>query len=216
MRKIFLYMILIFLFPSKLFSQINKEKNNLYGEWKIFKVISANYNIPEVSKEDIDFRINRTAIFTKEAIYDSIYASQNYIYKDPNITINKESAAKYFKQDSTACKWAGYKYTDSIWIVKTNGEVPFKEFILFNKNTIILRFDGFYLFMKKEKIKKKNEPVAGDTVRCYLGNKCGYTGYVIQGTRKKGHVIHVNPVNKNVPMEKVDEKYKKDEEEKKE
>jgi hypothetical protein len=42
-----------------------------------------------------------------------------------------------------------------------------------------------------------------DTVRCKNGSDCSSTGYIINGSRDTcGHVIHVNPKNKNVPLEK--------------
>ena len=42
----------------------------------------------------------------------------------------------------------------------------------------------------------------GDTVKCMYHQNKSCTGYVIQGTRKKGKVVHVAPpANKDIPLE---------------
>ena len=42
-----------------------------------------------------------------------------------------------------------------------------------------------------------------DTLRCKNGTDCPSTGYIVSGSRDIcGHVVHVNPKNKNVPLER--------------
>lgn len=72
-------------------------------------------------------------------------------------------------------------------------------------DTLLLNFCGgvtFY-FTKENKANRANvTPIYGDTVQClYRDNGGMCSGYVIQGTRAKGCVVHVSPVNKNVPFE---------------
>lgn len=74
-------------------------------------------------------------------------------------------------------------------------------------DTLLMNFCGgvtFY-FTKENKANKANVlPIYGDTVQCLYhdnGGKC--SGYVIQGSRAIGRIIHVSPVNTNVPFEET-------------
>jgi hypothetical protein len=84
--------------------------------------------------------------------------------------------------------------------------MPLNEFFMLSKDSIVVGGDGYLHFLRRltNKIQKYN-PVLGDTVRCLYHEDKTCTGFVIQGTRKTGKVIHVKPANKNVPLE-IDEK----------
>lgn len=92
--------------------------------------------------------------------------------------------------------------------VKLNCEYNCLGELYLKQDTLILNFCGgvtFYMIKTPDKTKLNIDgmPIVGDTVRCKYqetGEEC--TGYIIQGTRKKGgKVVHVNPANKNVPLE---------------
>ena len=76
------------------------------------------------------------------------------------------------------------------------------EFYL-KQDTLISMCGGYTLFLLKVKEEKSELiPSEGDTVLCKYHETNGEcTGYIIQGTRRSGKVVHVNPVNKNVSLE---------------
>jgi len=96
---------------------------------------------------------------------------------------------------------------DSVQVLSAtfNGPLATVNFLFFNK-TIILQNEGVFFFLEKRLDNSLHKiPSAEDTVRCLYNEDKTCTGFVIQGTRKAGKVVHVKPANKNVPLE-IDEK----------
>ena len=74
----------------------------------------------------------------------------------------------------------------------------FSGYLFYTNNKLFAIYNSLILIMERKTL---SEIVDGDTVRClyHEGKTC--TGFVIQGSRKSGKVIHVMPLNKNVPLE---------------
>jgi hypothetical protein len=125
----------------------------------------------------------------------------NKIISQPTYKIQKNSVWVM-----GVCKGVDYSelpiFGDSVSVLTVSSSNSINYPFVIKEDTLIINWDGLIIWMKK----RKDMIMNGDTVRCYLGAKCGYTGYVIQGTRTNGHVKHVNPLNKDVPIEKVDKK----------
>ena len=122
---------------------------------------------------------------------------KNYFYDKP---IYIEGA----KIKSTE-EWRYYFFNNELlrWLDNANKQIP----------PISKKFQDENKYMKEDvgNLKKTigdyklsdTQASQGDTVRCKYGVKCPDTGYIIRGTRgATGRVIHVNPKNKNVPIEK--------------
>ena len=94
---------------------------------------------------------------------------------------------------------------DSILVLRVNS--PINDFhpphdIIISKSFLITEYGGFFYFFHRNIFDQRiKQTTSIDTVRClyHEGKYC--TRFVIQGSRKAGAVIHVKPLNKNVPME---------------
>lgn len=190
-------------------SKIEKIKSNSstpFGKWKAVNFIVGDAPAALTQSEAESF------LKTEITIMPSIVVFFKDSCKSPVYKAHKENTIQYllnyYRQESAI----GIKQ-DSIIVVSvscsanpiylSNNSPNFKyNILLINKNKFVLNYSGvFYYFEKINENCHNKTPINGDTVRCIYGGKCHSTGYVIQGTRAKGHVIHVKPVNKNVPVE---------------
>lgn len=194
-------LLLLVLFFKNASAQNEQTKINLTGTWKVVKVISGDYHYPEIKQEDINRYLNKEAIITPNFIINNICSSPTDTCNSPRLKYKTRTAVKASGEDPKYLSWIGFT-KDYMETISSNCNPPFVELVVLDNNMIIGDIDGFYVYMERINVL----PKGGDTVRCIYGNKCGFSGYVIQGTRAKGHAIHVNPVNKNVPMEQIDKK----------
>ncbi len=137
---------------------------------------------------------------------------------NPNYIINKVNANTYLSKYRTAREAIGIK-SDMIYTIElsckstpkySNDESPeFNYVLLYDNNRLSIIYNGIVFHLEKmHTINKKSNVTEGDTVKCMYYQNVNCTGYTIQGTRKKGKVVHVTPNNKNVPLESEEEKPK--------
>ena len=191
-----------------------EEKFNLMGKWKIVKRVYADEKYTYTKKEEIECSGN-IVIFYEDSIVSSkdtcFYGIKCYA---PNYQIQKVNAYSHYEGDTSYMKLIGIT-GDSIRIISTDCGVPYAFIDILNENFICCGMDNYTVFLQRvvtsvENLNQKSAlPAVGDTVLCKYRETSGEcTGYIIQGTRKSGKVVHVNPVNKNVPLEIEEEKDK--------
>jgi hypothetical protein len=198
-----------------------KMSNSIYGRWKIVKFIEGDLD-PGSSRKGRKF-LNKS-VFLEANLAVVFQDSCKY----PQYEIKRYNTEDYLWNNYRQHLPLGGIPKDSVTVVEltcsgnpiyASKDSPIfdNEFMLIGHDTLVLGGGGEGLFFFLKRMEEDSGiiriPQNGDTVRCIYGKKCGYTGYVIQGTRAKGHAIHGNPVNKNVPMEQVDKKDLKKEDE---
>jgi hypothetical protein len=195
---------------SETYNDKSFSMNQIYGKWCIKKYVS----MPVSAYTDEE----ATKFIGKFIILRSNYAVViNDSCDSPDYKFNKENTEDFLtKKIRVDRKELGIE-GDSLYVINLkctsspkyyNDNSPnFNFYIFTNNNKLFVKYQGIIFILEKqskEDIKGNILPSDGDTVRCFEGEKCAFTGYVIQGTRAKGAAIHVTPVNKNVPMEVVD------------
>jgi hypothetical protein len=207
--------------PNKLFfgvNNIDKKSNldNFYGKWEVYKCEESEQ--APGSKSKSGKYLHKIILLKPDLIIFFGDTCRSPLYKIQKVDIQeylwnnyREHQAANIKQDSMLTIYLSCKekptspYFSNIY----NG------LMLIEKDKLMDFEEGLFLYLKRIDESVDIVPKIGDTVKCYLGAKCGYTGYVIQGTRKNGTVKHVRPLNKNVPMEEIDKKDIKKEEDSK-
>lgn len=129
----------------------------------------------------------------------------------PDYSIKKVHANTYLRYYKTSREAIGIK-SDTIYTVDLTCKTSPKYFsdespefnyaLIYDGSRLSIIYNGIVFHLKKKPIMKKSNIAEGDTVKCmyYQNKRC--TGYIIQGTRKKGKPVHVAPpANKNVPLE---------------
>lgn len=223
-RIILMYMILLFFILFGFLFNCNGQQNiaikksqkenfSILGKWEIVNRVYIDDRYPLSKKESMECSGN-IVVFYEDSVVGS---KDNCFYgmkcQKPNYKVQKVNTLIFFEGDTTYKKLYGIT-EDSLNIVITDcGGAPFEYIYFITENYITLGVDNYTFFLQRvDASRKKNisfEPSVGDTVRCKYRETSGEcTGYIIQGTRKSGKVVHVNPVNKNVPLEIEEEKDK--------
>ena len=173
---------------------INQDKSNyykmekdLFGESSEGGVMIAYYSESKLRKVKVTY-------------YGEMgQATFEYYLKDGEVIFIHRKVSNYNKpiyfSDSKVKSISTYKYYFFNENLLNSKEVDIED-----ANEFIVDFNNMIKGIKEYKLPDRT--YTGDTVRCKYGSRCQDTGYVIKGSRTKGHVIHVNPPkNKNVPME---------------
>jgi hypothetical protein len=182
--------------------------SKLYGQWTPVKF--GWWKQSKYTEEHVNQIIHSTLFIDRNKVYfDSLKFIDTCRY-------TKNQVFNFFNETGTESDYAEdyqylfLKYQKSELNTIIRIELDCKSCIgdLYIKgDTLILNFCGgvtFY-FTKATKFNEKSVlPIYGDTVQCvYRDNASTCSGFVIQGTRAKGSVIHVLPMNKNVPFEDI-------------
>jgi hypothetical protein len=200
-KKLFLISTLIFCYNCYAQSSGGIPDGHLYGRWKCVKLDTRGYQ--------------KYSLEQAHKLQASILTIETHTFYYNNIN---------FIEQCNFYRWGINKYDtvhlhrNTLEITYTNKELskiqvlePLDsngKFGCFNNcaifylkgDTLINNCGGYILFLIKI---PQGTSTEGDTVKCMYGSKCHSTGYVIQGTRAKGNVIHVKPINKNVPVEQT-------------
>lgn len=187
-----------------------KDTFNILGEWSVVKRISVQEKLP-IPEEEKGRCLNHVITFSKESI---VTPNDSCFYGDvctsPNYKVRKYGTFQFFEDDTSNISLMGIA-KDSVEVIENHCEhAMFSYIYILNQNTLFLGDGyGYGYFLNRVSSKLPNAKLPADTVRCRYkegGGVC--TGFILQGTRKGGKVVHVKPVNKNVPLE-AEEKKKK-------
>jgi len=214
-NKKLLFYIFILLWSSCVAQRRGKiSSNDIYGQWKCVKLDKRGFQkytleqakMLEASTltidsgkffygDEIDFVKPCSFYRWKKSTYDTVNLSGNIL----DITYKKVELSKISKLEPVDEKGEFGCFNNC-------------AIFYFKQDTLINICGGYTLFLLKVKEIQEgsSSTISADTVRCRYKEKGGVcTGFVIQGSRKNGKVIHVKPVNKNVPLESEEQKKRK-------
>lgn len=151
------------------------------------------------------------------------YLEQNVVFKpnlaivfndtctEPKYIVDRVSANMYLRQFKTEKESIGIK-SDTVVSIDlscvgspkyfTENSPEFNYAMIIDQQKLSIIYNGVVFHLEERPEIKSNTSVEGDTVKCIFNKNKSCSGYVIQGTRKKGRVKHVIPqVNKEFPLE---------------
>lgn len=159
-----------------------------FYEWNFLKKVKVTY-FGEMGNATFEYFVDEGSVIyiRKEQVsYD-----KPMYFDDSKIASIEES--EYYFINQKLLKWKGHQ--GKVICPKSNQFIKESEQLLTDFNDIKSQLGNYNPPLNKQ--------LTGDTVRCKYSSRCQDSGYVIKGSRSKGHVIHVNPpLNKDVPMEK--------------
>lgn len=179
-------------------------RKQLYDNWYV--VSYSSLSISALSDEEADKFLEQSVL-----IKPNIAIVFNDTCNQPNYTINKAYANAYLREFKTDRKAVGIK-ADTIYSIdlsckslpKYFGEdsPDFNYALIYDGYSLSIIYNGVVFHLEKKPFLKKTSAIEGDTVKCMYHKNRTCSGYVIQGTRRRGKVLHITPpVNKEVPLE---------------
>ncbi|MEO6883500.1 MAG: hypothetical protein ABI199_05705 [Bacteroidia bacterium] len=216
-KKLLLFSTLILCYNCYAQQLKNAPSKYLYGKWKCVKLDARGYeNLTPEQARKLQASIltveKHTYYYNNISFIEWCNFDHWIVTKYDTVNLDSQDPLVYTYTTKELSKIKVIEPVDSIGKF---GCVNDCAAFYLKGDTLLNDCGGYYFYFTKVKeVKNETIPIDGDTVRCIYGNRCGSTGYVIQGTRATGHAVHVRPVNKNVPMEQVSKKDLKKEEEK--
>lgn len=159
-----------------------------YYDNKVLKKITGTY-YGETGKTLMEYYFNGNDFFF---IYSKEFNYEKPLSVDHSGKVASTTENRYYFYKEELIKWISGNKS----ILTTS-----KEFL--EQNKFFKEDFEKYKKLFTDYVPAENSQIEGDTVRCKYGSKCPDTGYIIKNSRNvAGRVIHVNPKNKNVPVEK--------------